>query len=144
MAISHASRIWRGRNQVGSSNADASDAAPIAPVVEEAPPAAPEVPRAEEDPPVADAEEEETDDTASDDSRDSYTARDGRHFHWKFIAMEKQYFQATKENVVLKHQMEETEAARTATENRASELEARLIETEANVAGNVSLAPLFF
>lgn len=154
MAISSVGRIWRGRNQAGSSSGAASgaarvdpaavDALPVAPAAPAAP-IAPAAPVAEENPPAAIVdEEEEADDAASNDSGGSYTARDGRHFHWKFIGMEKQYFQATEDNAKLQIELTRAEEARTTAENRASELEIRLIEAEANVAGNASFALLNF
>lgn len=90
-AFATAGRVWRGHGQMGSSGTGTSSAAPAAPVAEDIPPAAPVAPVAEEELLVA-VVEEEADDASSDDSKDSYTARDGRHYHWKFVEMEKQYF----------------------------------------------------
>lgn len=134
MVISTGGHGWRGRTWTYSS-AGTSNAALA---IEKASSAAPAHSAVEDLPAVDIEEEEEADDAASDDSGGSYTARDGRHFHWEFIRMEKQYFQVMEDIAKLQRQLDDSEAVRTAAKNRASELETRLIESEANVAGKLS------
>jgi hypothetical protein len=96
--------------------------APAAPAVEVVPPAV--------------VVEEETGDASSDDSRDS-TSADGRHYHWKFIEMQKLYSEATKDNGLLEHRIEEERTARTAAEEKARALQERLVEADARVASEL-------
>jgi hypothetical protein len=102
-------------------------------VVETGAPAAPAV---EEVPPVV-IVKEETGDASLDDSRDSYTATDGRHYHWKFIDMQKHYSEATKENGLLEHRIEAERTARAAVEEKAYALQERLAEADARVTSEL-------
>ena len=74
---------------------------------------------------------------SSSDSSDFYNADDARCFLWEWRAAKDHYSEATQENSQLESCLEASQATLLATEEEANAVQARLVESDATVAGKM-------